>query len=216
MSLFLTALVMGVFSGGHCLGMCGPLVLALPVSEKGFGSALAARILYNTGRIFTYVLLGAIVGSLGAAANLKGFQKYLSYIAGSLLILISLLQLTPLLQIHFLSRAQAGLRNLLTRAAGKSGPGRFTLLGVANGFLPCGMVAMALMASIAAGTLKDGMLYMFFFGLGTFPLMLAASLFGVYLKPKLRGFLTVAGPIYGIALGILLLLRPGWILPDCG
>ncbi len=133
-----------------------------------------------------------------------------------MLILISLLQLTPVLQVNFLSRAQTALRNLLTRAAGKAGPGRFTLLGVANGFLPCGMVAMALMASIAAGTLKDGVLYMLFFGLGTFPLMLAASLFGVYLKPKLRGFLAVAGPIYGVALGILLLLRPGWILPDCG
>lgn len=215
MSLLLTALVMGVFSGGHCLGMCGPLVLALPVGERGFTAALTARVLYNTGRIFTYVLLGAIVGVLGAAANLKGLQKYLSYVAGGMLILISLLQLTPVLQIHFLSRAQTFLRNLLTRAAGKAGPGKFTLLGVANGFLPCGMVAMALMASIAAGTLTDGVLYMLFFGLGTFPLMLAASLFGVYLKPKLRGFLTIAGPIYGIALGILLLLRPGWILPDC-
>jgi sulfite exporter TauE/SafE len=161
------------------------------------------------------VLLGAIVGGLGAAANLKGLQKYLSYVAGGMLILISLLQLTPVMQIHFLSRAQTFLRNLLTRAAGKAGPGRFTLLGVANGFLPCGMVAMALMASIAAGTLTDGVLYMLFFGLGTFPLMLAASLFGVYLRPKLRGFLTIAGPVYGIALGILLLLRPGWILPDC-
>ena len=215
MSLFLTALVMGLFSGGHCLGMCGPLVLALPVSERGFTSALAARVLYNAGRIFTYALLGAVVGGLGSAVQLKGFQKYLSYAAGSMLILISLLQLAPALQLHFLSRMQMAVRNLLTRAASKAGPGKFTLLGVANGFLPCGMVAMALMASLAAGSLKDGVLYMLFFGLGSFPLMLAASLFGVYLKPKLRGFLTVAGPVYGIALGVLLLLRPGWILPDC-
>ncbi len=216
MSLFLTALVMGVFSGGHCLGMCGPLVLALPVGDRGVAAAIAARIFYNTGRVFTYVLLGAIVGGVGAAANLKGAQKYLSYVAGSMLILISLLQLTPVWQVRFFARAQAALRNALTRAAGRAGAGRFTLLGVANGFLPCGMVAMALMASIAAGSLEDGVLYMLFFGLGTFPLMLAASLFGVYLRPKLRGFLTIAGPIYGIALGFLLLLRPGWILPDCG
>lgn len=215
MSLYLTALVMGFLSGGHCLGMCGPLVLALPVNERGFSSALANRLLYNSGRVLTYTLLGAVTGLIGAAAALKGFQKNLAYIAGGLLIVVSLLQLNPVGEIPLLSRAQAWLRERLTRFARKAGAGRFTLLGIANGFLPCGMVAVALMASIAAGKLSEGILFMAFFGLGTFPLMLAASLFGIYLKPRMRRILVIVGPIYGIALGVLLILRPGMILPDC-
>lgn len=220
MSLFLTAVAMGVFSGGHCLGMCGPLVLALPASESSaqrspFTAAVASRVVYNFGRIFTYMLLGALTGLIGTAASVKGLQKYVSYAAGSLLILVSLLQLNPIGQFQMLTGVQNYVRGFVTRFARNAGPGRFLVLGIANGFLPCGMVAIALMASFAAGTSQDGILYMFYFGLGTFPLMLAASLFGIYIRPKLRRFLSVAGPIYGVALGLLILLRPAWILPNC-
>ena len=215
MSLFITALVMGFFSGGHCLGMCGPLVLALPAADAKHGAAILYRVLYNLGRIFTYCLLGAITGLTGAALSLKGFQSYLSYFAGSLLIFVALMQLVPLIEIRWLNAVQASLRSALTRLAGRSGAIRFSLLGAANGLLPCGMVAIAVMASFAAGSVTDGVLYMLFFGLGTFPLMLEASLFGIYLNPRLRKLLAIVGPLYAIALGILLLLRPGLILPDC-
>jgi uncharacterized protein len=76
-------------------------------------------------------------------------------------------------------------------------------------------VTAALAASLAAADFSGSALYMLFFGLGTFPVMLAASLFGIYLSPAAKRVLSFFGPLYGVALGILLLLRPGLMLPHC-
>lgn len=206
---------MGLFSGGHCLGMCGPLVLALPVSQRSTALSVLYRVLYNSGRVFTYTLLGAVTGLLGLVFELQSLQARIAYIAGFLLILVAVLQLLPYARLTWLSQLHSALLKIFAPLTRRPGPLRFVVLGMLNGILPCGMVAAALMVSLASETTGMSMLYMLFFGLGTFPLMLAASLFGMYISPRLRQVLSWAGPIYAIGLGILLILRPSLIAPHC-
>ncbi len=216
MTFFASALVMGFFSSGHCLGMCGPLVLALPVGESGYRTAVTSRILYNLGRIFTYASLGAIAGLVGAALALRALQSQIAWIAGSLLILVAVLQLLPNMRINLLSRMHLWLRESIAPLLRTAGPRRFIALGALNGLLPCGMVAAALVVSMAAATVAESIAYMAVFGLGTFPMMLAASLMGFYLAPHTRRLISIAAPFYSFSLGVLLILRPGLIAPHCG
>ena len=206
---------MGFLSGGHCLGMCGPLVLALPVSEDRVWISVFYRVIYNFGRVFTYTILGGIAGAVAALFSLQVLQARVAQIAGALLILLALLQLLPHIHLGFLSRAHAFIARTIAPLLRNAGRGRFFLLGMLNGILPCGMVAAALLVSIAAETWLSGIAYMAVFGVGTFPLMLLASVFGIYLSGRMRQVVSWAGPLYAIALGILLLLRPALIAPHC-
>lgn len=206
---------MGFLSGGHCLGMCGPLVLALPVSEDRVWISVFYRVIYNFGRVFTYTILGGIAGAVAALFSLQVLQARVAQIAGALLILLALLQLLPHIHLGFLSRAHAFIARTIAPLLRNAGRGRFFLLGMLNGILPCGMVAAALLVSIAAETWRSGIAYMAVFGAGTFPLMLLASVFGIYLSGRMRQVVSWAGPLYAIALGILLLLRPALIAPHC-
>jgi sulfite exporter TauE/SafE len=215
MTIYLTAIVMGLMSGGHCIGMCGPLVLALPVDATSHWRSVLFRIVYNSGRITVYAGMGAVVGLTAAGLELKLLQKHVAHIAGAILITISVLQLLPFFQLNILSALHARVSAAMRRVTPREGVWRFWFLGMVNGFLPCGMVAAALIAALSLGEIPGAVFYMLLFGLGTFPLMLAASLFGVYLSPKVRRSLAVVGPLYGIALGVLLVVRPGLIHPNC-
>lgn len=73
---------MGFLSGGHCLGMCGPLVLALPVSPGALWISVVYRVIYNAGRITTYGLLGILTGVIGLAFSLQNMQAFLARLAG--------------------------------------------------------------------------------------------------------------------------------------
>lgn len=215
MTIYLTAVVMGLFSGGHCIGMCGPLVLALPVDATSRWRSVFYRVVYNFGRITIYAGMGALIGLTAAGLELKLLQKYVAHIAGAILIVVSLLQLLPFFHLNLLSVLHAKISATMRKVTPREGLWRFWFLGMVNGFLPCGMVAAALIAALSLGEVPGAVYYMLFFGLGTFPVMLAASLFGIYLSPRIRQSLAVIGPLYGIALGILLVLRPGLIHPNC-
>lgn len=215
MIFYVSSFLMGVFSGGHCLGMCGPLVLALPVDEKSVWKSVWLRIVYNSGRVFMYTLLGALTGSVAWLFDLPKLQANIATASGLLLIAVALFQLMPQFRLGVFSRLHAALFKVVSPLIQKGGVLRFWVLGMLNGVLPCGMVAGALMVSIAAQNLGMSMLSMFFFGLGTFPLMLIFSMMGIYLSARVRKTLSWAGPLYAIVLGVLLLLRPALVAPHC-
>lgn len=206
---------MGFFSGGHCLGMCGPLVLALPVDERRVWISVFYRVVYNLGRIFTYATLGGVAGLVAVLFSLQLLQARVAQAAGLLLITVAVLQLLPHFRLAFFSRAHAALARLVAPLLRGAGNGRFFLLGMLNGLLPCGMVAAALSVSIAAENWLSGVGYMLVFGAGTFPLMLLASVFGIYASARVRQVMAWLGPLYAIALGVLLLLRPALVAPHC-
>jgi sulfite exporter TauE/SafE len=172
--------------------------------------------LYNLGRIATYAMLGALAGLAGAALAFEGAQAKVASIAGVLLIIVALMQVLPKLRLNFFSHVYQVISRFISPRLKNAGAGRFVLLGLLNGFLPCGMVAAALVVSIAAETVAEGVLYMAVYGLGTLPMMLTASLMGFYLAARTKRILTIVGPVYSLAVGVLLLVRPALIAPHCG
>jgi sulfite exporter TauE/SafE len=212
-SFFASALIMGFFSGGHCLGMCGPLVLALPTDERRVWISLFHRIIYNLGRIFTYAVLGAITGVVAVLFGLQLLQARVAQLAGLLLIAVALLQLVPRIRLPLFSCVHTALSQFAAPMLRGAGQGRFFLLGMLNGLLPCGMVASGLMVCLAAENWLSSVGYMLAFGAGTFPLMLLASVFGIYVSARMRQAIAWLGPIYALALGVLLLLRPALLAP---
>jgi len=204
-----SALILGLFGSMHCAGMCGPIALALPLTSKNTFSFFLGRSLYNIGRIITYSLLGAIVGSLGMAISFAGFQKGLSIIIGVILLpaafsFLPALKKHSFFVTHFISD---GLKKLLSPFLHSSKAIDAIIVGMLNGFLPCGLVYTALAAATTTGTAINGILFMAIFGAGTFPMMLALSLSGKIIPGKFRSRITRFFPYLTALLAVLLILR---------
>ncbi|WP_223609070.1 sulfite exporter TauE/SafE family protein [Chryseobacterium sp. OSA05B] len=208
--LILSAIALGFASGFHCIGMCGPIALSMGLTKKQATNFYLQNLTYQFGRIFTYSLLGAILGIIGEGFEMAGFQQYLTIVAGILLIIMALFSFggkdfaskIPFLS-KFLYSVKLNLGKLLQKADYRS---RFTT-GVLNGFLPCGMVYMALTASLASGGIWQGASYMALFGLGTLPFMFAVVLAGNLMNQAFRVKVLKAVPVIMIILGGLFILR---------
>lgn len=208
-TLIFAALGLGFASGFHCLGMCGPIALSLGLSKKQQVNFHLQNLTYQFGRILTYSFLGAIVGIVGEGFQLAGFQKYISILAGILLITMALFSFGGdfTSKIPAISNALLKVKINLGKLLRKTDYSSRFLTGVLNGFLPCGMVYMALTASLAAGGIWQSSTFMVFFGLGTFPFMFAAVLFGNILNATVRNKILKIVPIFMLILGALFILR---------
>lgn len=201
-----TAFMLGLVGSLHCAGMCGPLALALPVAGKTRSDFVLGRVLYNLGRILTYAGIGAVFGLVGQSFALAGFQKWVSLVAG----VVILLGLVASLRIGLglpITKSVMWLKSSVGRLLQQRTFGSLFLLGSLNGLLPCGLVYVAAAAAAATGSLQLGVLSMAMFGLGTLPVMLGLGLAG----RKLQGFINFKlqhlVPISLAVLGVLLILR---------
>lgn len=209
-AIALSALGLGFFSGFHCVGMCGPIALSMGLSKKQATNFYLQNLTYQLGRILTYAFLGALLGIIGKGFEVAGFQKILTIIVGILLILMAVFSFggndfaskIPFLS-KFLYSVKMNLGKVLQKADYRS---RFTT-GILNGFLPCGMVYMALTASLASGGIWQGAVYMALFGLGTFPFMFTVVLVGNLISQSFRTKILKIVPILMIILGTLFILR---------
>lgn len=202
--------MLGLFGSMHCVGMCGPLAMALPVHHRSHMKRFAALLLYQLGRIVTYASLGLLFGFAGRHIYIAGFQQWFS-IGMGMLIFILLIQyycykknIQPAFMLAFYKKVQGVIITLL-----RSEKHRFSylLLGMANGLLPCGMVYVAIAAALTGSTVGEGVLFMAMFGLGTLPAMMAIGYFGTSLSFSVRQAMRKAVP-YGIALmAVVLILR---------
>jgi hypothetical protein len=190
--------------------MCGPITLALPVFRNAPVTLISSRILYNLGRTLTYTFMGALIGLLGQGFSLVGAQQWLSILAGILLILIVFIpsEISSKLSIlkpahHFTAFLKKKFGSLFRKQTLQS----TFLIGLVNGFLPCGLVYVALAGALATGSVLGGVLYMAFFGLGTLPLMFVFSLAGQFISVEARRKFTRLIPTFIVVLGILFILR---------
>lgn len=205
MEILFTGFLFGILGSAHCAGMCGPIAVALPGSDRSGFQLVIGRLIYNMGRTLTYMLMGTLAGLLGLGAALAGYQGWLSIMAGAV-ILIMLLFRSRFLSTSSFFRSDyfKGLFNRLLRTPGNAS---LLSLGLLNGFLPCGLVYLALAGSAAAGSLLNSVLYMGLFGIGTTPMMMALSLAPGWLSPHARQRLNRFIP-YGAALiAVLLIIR---------
>ena len=208
--------MMGLAGSLHCIGMCGPLALSLPVSHNNDLSRISGGLIYNSGRILSYTSMGLIFGSLGNFIIAAKWQSSLSIGLG---IIIFLYLLMP--KKHFLRRSPFGHFStgtilgkpfmLLRQQLGKLFQSRklssLLFIGVLNGFLPCGLVYLALTSSIFSASPINGGMFMLFFGLGTFPMMFATILMGNYLNQSIRQKIHKTVPALLFFMAVLLILR---------
>ncbi|SEF75116.1 hypothetical protein SAMN05421847_0816 [Halpernia humi] len=209
-ALIFSALALGFASGFHCIGMCGPIALSMGLTKKQATNYYLQNLTYQLGRVTTYSFMGAVLGIVGQSFKFAGFQSYLTILVGILLIIMALFSFggkdfaakIPFLS-KFLFRVKMNLGKLLQKADYKS---RY-LTGILNGFLPCGMVYMALTASLAAGGIMQSAIFMALFGLGTIPFMFAVVLLGNLMTTAFRIKVLKLIPIVMIILGGLFILR---------
>jgi sulfite exporter TauE/SafE len=207
---FLEGLIIGFVGSLHCLGMCGPLVLALPVSNKSNIQRIFGGLLYNIGRAVTYAALGLIFGLIGQGFYLAGIQRWVSVVFGAILILAVIvpgfINLTPLVN-KITMKGTSALKLRMGSLLKQKSIYPLFLFGLLNGLLPCGLVYMAVIGALVSSSLIDSMLYMFFFGLGTLPLMFVLIYFSSLIKNKLLSKVKKLIPVFIIILGLLFILR---------
>lgn len=205
-----TAFMIGLGGSLHCVGMCGPIALALPQQAGNQWLAAANVLIYNLGRVFTYILLGFIIGTIGKGIFIAGIQGYFSIALGILLLLVALFSINiekKILALYPIQRLQRWVgKNLGYLLKQNSRFGLFSI-GVLNGLLPCGLVYMAIIGALTTGNIWSSGLYMGFFGAGTIPLMMATALAGQFITIKWRNRIRRLFPLFLIAFAILFLVR---------
>jgi uncharacterized protein len=210
MNLIWAAISLGFLGSFHCVGMCGPIALALPVNHNSLSSKTTGALLYNFGRILTYAIFGALFGMIGQGIVIAGYQQLLSISLGALIILLIFLPsklfsrfrlTTPIYSFVFHLKQKFG--ELLKNKSYSS----LFLIGVLNGLLPCGLVYLGVAGAIATGNGFQGALFMAMFGLGTLPAMFALVLAGNSVSVNFRTKINKAMPVFIVAVALLLILR---------
>jgi uncharacterized protein len=205
-----TAFIVGLVGSAHCAGMCGPIALALPLRSESWFTRISGGLIYNAGRIFTYMVLGAIFGLLGKGLHMAGFQLWASVIIGILMILLVLFPLIfkKLPSVNsVMEKYSAGIMSGFHALFRKGDLKSLFGIGLLNGILPCGLVYVAVAGAINTGDVMSAMFYMALFGAGTIPVMLAVSMAGTMISLKLRVFVNKLSPYVIILLGVLFILR---------
>jgi sulfite exporter TauE/SafE len=208
-SILVPGFLMGAAGSLHCMGMCGPLALALPGHRGGMTERMTGVLLYNGGRTLTYATYGGLFGAVAARIGWFGWQQRLSVGFGVLLLLSLVLsgrrvRLFPWLPYR---RWMDRLRAQLARQLFDPRPASRFRAGLLNGLLPCGMVYTALAGAALAGSLGAGAAFMAAFGLGTLPAMAGLMLTGGLLRPSLRRELSKVYPLVLALTACLLILR---------
>ncbi|PRX50599.1 sulfite exporter TauE/SafE family protein [Salegentibacter salegens] len=208
--MWVSALIFGLLGSFHCVGMCGPIAFLLPVDHKNNLKKLGQIALYHFGRLSSYAIIGLLFGLLGNSFRLFGLQQQLSILVGILMILIILIPYKKFSKYNgskFIFKIVSKVKSSLGKQLKQKSPDTFYTIGFLNGFLPCGLVYMAVFGAIASGTALEGSLYMALFGLGTVPLMTAAIYLGNFINLNLRSKIRKAVPVFVVIMGMLFILR---------
>jgi sulfite exporter TauE/SafE len=201
-----SGLFIGLFGSLHCVGMCGPLVLSLPLTKKDRLSIASKSLVYNIGRLFTYGLLGLAMGLMGWCLEIGGLQKIFSIALGSIILYSALCHVIPAISMYsYFPRVTffSVFTNKLKKSLVINNNASAIKIGMLNGLLPCGLVYVALASSVTQSIPLYSSVYMMLFGLGTLPLMFLVMLAGNLYKPitiKLKKLLPLAMAILGVYL----------------
>ena len=221
-TLYLLYLSTGFTVGfGHCVGMCGPIVLSFSLNLKE-KSILVPQLLYHLGRITTYATLGGVVAAMGSftmvAAHIERFQKGVMVFAGALIVFMGL-AMAGWLPVSRIFGDHSNPSRWISKGFGKLLKAKSTIvylpLGLLLGLLPCGPVYTALLGSARAGMDADSLLYgwlagmglMGAFGVGTVPALFLVAKLADMGWLKSRAIIYKAGAVLMIGVGIIFILR---------
>lgn len=202
--------MIGLVGSLHCIGMCGPLVLALPFSHAAAGKRVFGGLVYNLGRAITYAGFGVLFGIVGKTFQIWGLLSGLSVAFGIILIMSAfipgIVHISPVLG-KITAPFSSWLKQKMGAMLRQKNIVPLFVFGLLNGLLPCGLVYGAIMGAIVAGTPAKSSLFMFLFGLGTLPLMFLLIFFSDIIKNRWMNYLRKIIPVFIIILGILFILR---------
>jgi len=206
----ITPFTIGIVGSMHCIGMCGPIAIALPIGNKKGIKKILALLLYNLGRISTYALIGTFFGILGKTFYLAGIQRQVSVALGVLILLSLVLPKAFSYNNKLLAWWNGIFRNFYNEMGvllKKKSYSSLFIIGIINGFLPCGLVYLALAGALAQTEVFNGSLFMVFFGLGTLPAMFSVGWISNYISIKMRNRIRKASPILIGIFAFLLIFR---------
>ncbi|NQD93349.1 sulfite exporter TauE/SafE family protein [Pseudomonas sp. CrR25] len=211
--LLVSALILGLLGGGHCLGMCGGLMgaLTLAIAPERRGQRLRLLLAYNMGRILSYTGAGLLLGLAGWALASSPAATALRVLAAFLLVAMGLYLAgwwSGLTRIEALGRGLwRHIQPLTRRFMPVDNAAQALVLGSLWGWLPCGLVYSTLLWASSQGDALDSAALMLAFGLGTLPVLLATGMAAERMTALLRkqGVRTAGG--------LLVILFGLWTLP---
>ena len=201
-----SALIFGLISSLHCIGMCGPIAMVLPLKDRSAFSVFTGVLQYNIGRVFVYGLLGSVIGAIGFTASLFGALQIVSIITGIAMIIFAWQK-----RLFSGFAAWNSFNGFLTKGIGyimgTDTSFKLLLLGSVNGLLPCGMVFIALMNAVTGGSPLNGAAAMVAFGLGTMPAMMIVGIAANKMNRSLQLRINAYVPYALTLVGLLVCLR---------
>ena len=207
--VIITGLSLGLISSAHCIGMCGPFSLALPVAQLSSAKKTLALFIYNFGRVITYSLMGLVFGLAGRKIYLAGLQQKFSIVLGIVVIIlvIQYYVFRKTNQPSFIKNIYRPVQQWIFKLWGNPAKANYLLLGIANGLLPCAMVYIAIAGALNTTEVSNAVVFMAMFGAGTLPAMILFTYFGSFLKVSARNTIKKAMPYLFTAMAVLLILR---------
>lgn len=205
-----SAFILGLLGSLHCVGMCGPIAFMLPVDRSNSFKKISQISVYHFGRLLAYSLIGLVFGLVGKSLYIFGIQQQLSIAIGILMIVLVIIPYKTVAKYNLskpLNKVISKVKSNLGQALKKKTADTFLTIGFLNGFLPCGLVYMAVFGAVASGSLLQGSFYMLLFGLGTIPLMTSAIYLGKFLNQTIKQRIQKAIPVFVICIGALFILR---------
>lgn len=200
--------VVGIFTSLHCVAMCGGInisqCMSLPNNNKQNKlQNLKPSFLYNSGRVVSYTIIGGIVGAIGSLLSFTGFLKGIVAVLAGLFMLImglKMLNIFPWLR-------KINLRLPIFKGIAKKLPSGPFFVGMLNGLMPCGPLQSIQIYALGTGSAIEGALSMFFFSIGTFPLMFLIGLVSSYLGATFKKNIVKFGAILVLFLGVIMINR---------
>jgi sulfite exporter TauE/SafE len=205
-----TAVLFGLISSFHCIGMCGPIAMMLPVDHNNPTKKVLQIMLYHLGRLTAYGMLGLFFGMLGKGLFLAGLQQQLSIAVGILMIVLVVVPEKILANYNFskpVYKLISKVKSHLGAQFKRKSPDALFTIGLLNGFLPCGMVYAALFGAIAMQSELLGVAYMVLYGIGTIPMMSAVVLISNFITVPVRNRIQQLIPVFVIVIGALFIMR---------
>lgn len=202
--------IVGMLTSLHCIAMCGGINLSQCVTNK-FDSGhrnlgkLKPSILYNTGRVISYTLIGGLVGGIGSVVSFSGWAKgIVAIFAGILMVIMGLnmLNIFPALR-----KFNPGMPRVLSRLSGQNGKRGPFYVGLFNGLMPCGPLQTMQIYALGTGSVIVGATSMFFFSLGTVPLIFGLGAVSSFLSSNFTQKMMKMSAVLVIILGIIMLNR---------
>jgi sulfite exporter TauE/SafE len=205
----LAAISLGFLGSFHCIGMCGPIAMTIPVKRTSHFSIISGSLIYNAGRILTYACLGLLFGILGKGFMLAGWQSFLSIALGISILLLLFIPNLSVIPVHvgflvsFIGKLKLKIRSLFGVHTNRS----LFIIGLLNGLLPCGLVYLGIIGALSTGDTLKGALFMIGFGLGTLPAMLSITFIRDYIGIRFRNGVRRMVPVFVAMMAVMLILR---------